>query len=111
MAGISLGKDVTVTGISNVTDVTIDELAAEYAVHKRGDTYTKIVKGWIDQTVEVSCNDTPGCVKGGTVTLTHASSGGFPLTGVKYLVTKVAKTEPLDGIVTFSVSLTRARQS
>ena len=110
MAGVSLGKDVTVTGISNVTDVTIDESAAEYAVHKRGDTNTKIVKGWIDQTVEVTCNDAPGTTKGATVTLTHASAGGFQLTAVKYLVTKVAKTEPLDGICTYSVSLVRARQ-
>lgn len=109
--GISLGKDVTVTGISNVTDVTIDESAAEYAVHKRGDTYTRIVKGWVEQTVEVTCNDPPGCAKGSTVTLTHASTGGFQLSAVKYLVTKVAKTEPLDGICTYSVSLVRARQS
>ena len=111
MAGISLGKDVAVTGISNVTDVTIDESAAEYDVHKRGDTYTKIVKGWIDQTVDVTCNDAPGTTKGATVTLTHQSNGGFPLSAVKYLVTKVGKTEPLDGIITYSVSLVRARQS
>ena len=99
---VQLGKDVTITGISNARTVTVNNSAAEVDVTKLGDTSRKFKKAMIEQTVEVECVDDPGVTVGGTFTLSGSSTGN-----VTYVVTNVSRTDPIDGIQTFTVSASR----
>jgi hypothetical protein len=58
----------------------------------------------IEQTVEVECVDDPGVDAGDTFTLGGVATGN----SVEYIVTSVARSEPIDGIATFTVSASRA---
>jgi hypothetical protein len=99
---VTLGKDVTITGVNNARTVTINNTAAEVDVTKLGDTSRKFRKAMIEQTVEVECVDVPGVSEGDTFTLTGTDTGN-----VKYVVTSVAEADPIDGIKTFTVSASR----
>jgi hypothetical protein len=99
---VQLGKDVTITGITNARTVTVNNSAAEVDVTKLGDTSRKFKKAMIEQTVEVECVDVPGVEVGDTFTLSGSSTGN-----VVYVVTKVAEADPIDGIKTFTVSASR----
>jgi hypothetical protein len=99
---VQLGKEVTITGISNARSVTVNNSAAEVDVTKLGDTSRKFKKAMIEQTVEVECVDDPGVAVGDVFTLSGPSTGN-----VKYVVTNVARTDPIDGIRTFTVSASR----
>lgn len=109
MPTMVLGKDVSVTGVSNVVELTHSENAATYDTTKKGDSYRKILKGWIEDTITVNCNDAPGCARGDAVTISYTCASGFT-TSAKYLVTKVTRNEPLDGIITYDVELSRGVQ-
>jgi hypothetical protein len=99
---VTLGKDVTITGILNARSVSVTNSGNEVDVTKFGDTRRKMVKALIEQTVEVECVDEPGVDAGDTFTL-----GGSATGNVKYVVTNVTKSDPIDGIQTFTVSATR----
>jgi Tfp pilus assembly protein PilW len=99
---VTLGKDVTISGISNARTVTVNNSAAEVDVTKFGDTSRKFRKALIEQTVEVECVDSPGVDAGDTFTLSGAGTGN-----VVYVVTNVAEADPIDGIKTFTVSASR----
>ena len=99
---ITLGKDVTLTGISNARSCTVSHSASEIDVTKLGDTSRKFRKAMIEQTVELECVDDPGCTIGGTFTL-----GGTATGNATYIVTNIGRSEPLDGIVTYTVSGSR----
>lgn len=99
---VTLGKDVTITGITNARTVTVNNSAAEIDVTKFGDTSRKFKKALIEQTVEVECVDDPGVEAGDTFTLGGTSTGQ-----VTYVVTSVAEADPIDGIKTFTVSASR----
>lgn len=99
---VTLGKDVTITGITNARTVTVTNSAAEVDVTKLGDTSRKFRKAMIEQTVEVECVDAPGVGAGDTFTLGGADTGN-----VEYIVTSVAESNPIDGIKTFTVSASR----
>jgi hypothetical protein len=99
---ITLGKDVTITGITNARTVTVNNSAAEVDVTKLGDTSRKFRKALIEQTIEVECVDDPGVDAGDTFTLAGADTGN-----VIYVVTNVAEADPIDGIKTFTVSASR----
>jgi hypothetical protein len=99
---VTLGKDVTITGVSNARTVTVTNSAAEVDVTKLGDTSRKFRKALIEQTVEVECVDAPGVDAGDTFTLSGATTGN-----VEYIVTSVAEADPIDGIKTFTVSASR----
>jgi hypothetical protein len=99
---VTLGKDVTITGVSNARTVTVTNSAAEVDVTKLGDTSRKFRKAMIEQTVEVECVDAPGVDAGDTFTLSGADTGN-----VQYIVTSVAEADPIDGIKTFTVSASR----
>lgn len=109
MPTLTLGKDISVTGISNAVDLTHSESAATYDTTKKGDSYRKIVKGWIEDTITVNCNDAPGCARGNVVTISYTNPSGDAVSA-KYLVVKVTKNEPLDGIITYDVELSRGVQ-
>ena len=66
---IQLGKDVTITGVSNARSCTVSHSASEVDVTKFGDTSRKFRKALIEQTVEVECVDSPGVTVGGTFTI------------------------------------------
>jgi hypothetical protein len=100
---VQLGKDVAITGISNARSVTVNNSAAEVDVTKLGDTSRKFKKAMIEQTVEVECVDEPGVAVGATFTLSGSSTGN-----VTYVVTNVSRTDPIDGIRTFTVSASRS---
>ena len=100
---VQLGKDVTITGVSNARTVTVNNSAAEVDVTKLGDTSRKFRKALIEQTVEVECVDDPGVEAGDTFTLSGSSTGD-----VVYVVTNVAESDPIDGIKTFTVSASRS---
>lgn len=99
---VTLGKDVSISGISNARSVTVNNTAAEVDVTKLGDTSRKFRKAMIEQTVEVECVDDPGVAVGDVFTLSGSATGN-----VKYVVTNVAETDPIDGIKTFTVSASR----
>jgi hypothetical protein len=101
---ITLGKDVTITGLTGARSVSVTNSAAEVDVTKFGDTARKFKKALIEQTVEVECVDDPGVAAGDTFTLGGVTTGNT----VEYIVTSVARSEPIDGIQTFTVSASRA---
>jgi hypothetical protein len=101
---ITLGKDVAITGLTGARSVTVNNSAAEVDVTKFGDTARKFKKAMIEQTVEVECVDDPGVDAGDTFTLGGVATGN----SVDYIVTSVARSEPIDGISTFTVSASRA---
>ena len=100
---VTLGKDVTITGVSNARTVTVNNSAAEVDVTKLGDTSRKFRKALIEQTVEVDCVDAPGVEAGDMFTLSGSNTGD-----VVYVVTNVAESDPIDGIKTFTVSASRS---
>lgn len=99
---ITLGKDVTVTGVNNARSCTVTNTASEVDVTKFGDTSRKFRKALIEQTVEVECIDSPGVSIGGTFTI-----GGTATGNATYICTNLSESQPLDGIVTYTVSGTR----
>jgi hypothetical protein len=105
MATVILGKDVTITGVSNARSCTVTNSAGEVDVTKFGDTSRKFRKAMIEQTVELECVDAPGVDVGDTFALTGPSTGN-----ATYIVTNVAEADPIDGIKTFTVSATRTEQ-
>ena len=113
MAGetIVLGKDVTYTGISNVREGTITTAHSEIDKTKKGDSKRTILKGWATLTLEVTCVDSPGCSAGSVITVSTSNANGHNLSAVEFLVTSVSQSEPLDDIITYTVSATRGVQS
>jgi hypothetical protein len=99
---VTLGKDVTITGLANARSVTVNNSANEVEITKFGDSVRKFVKAMIEQTVEVECVDAPGKAVGETFTLSGSTTGD-----VLYVVTNVSRSEPIDGITTFTVSASR----
>lgn len=112
MAGetIVLGKNVTYTGISNVSDGSITTTFTEIDKTKAGDTERTIIRGWAEQTLEVTCIDSPGVNEGSVVTVSASGANGHNLSSIKFLVTSVSTSEPLDDKITYSVSCTRGVQ-
>jgi hypothetical protein len=100
---VLLGKDVTITGVSNARSCTVTNTASEVDVTKFGDTSRKFRKSLIEQTVELECVDDPGVETGDTFTL-----GGTQTGNVEYIVTSVKEDDPIDGIKTYTVSASRS---
>jgi hypothetical protein len=103
---ITLGKDVTITGVSNARSCTVSNSASEIDVTSFADGsagFRKYKKALIEQTVELECVDTPGVSIGGTFTLSGTNTGN-----VVYVVTNIAESDPIDGIKTFTVSGSRS---
>jgi hypothetical protein len=100
---VTLGKDVTISGLSNARSITVNNTANEVDVTKFGDTFRKFVKAMVEQTIEVECVDAPGKAVGETFTLTGTTTGDT----VEFVVTNVAQSQPIDGIITFTVSAQR----
>lgn len=101
-AVITLGKDVTISGVANARSVTVTQSAAEIDVTKFGDTERHYRKALIEQTVEVECVDAPGVEAGDVFNLSGPQTGA-----ATYVVTNVAESAPIDGIVTYTVSASR----
>ena len=99
---ITLGKDVTVTGISNARSCTVSSSASDVDVTKFGDTSRKFRKALIEQTIEVECVDAPGVSIGGVFTI-----GGTETGDATYICTNIGESQPLDGIITYTVSGSR----
>lgn len=99
---VTLGKDVTITGVNNARSCTVTNSASDVDVTKFGDTSRKFRKALIEQTIEVECVDSPGVVAGDTFTISGTETGN-----ATYICTKVAESQPLDGIVTYAVSGSR----
>ena len=99
---ITLGKDVTVTGVTNARTCTVTNSASDVDVTKFGDTSRKFRKALIEQTIELECVDVPGVTIGGTFTIGGTSTGN-----ATYVVTNIAQSQPLDGITTYTVSGSR----
>ncbi len=103
---IKLGKDVTITGVSNARSCTVSHSASEVDVTKFGDASRKFRKALIEQTVELECVDAPGVTIGGTFTIAGTATGN-----ASYVCTNIAQSSPLDGITTFTVSGSRTVSS
>jgi hypothetical protein len=99
---VTLGKDVTIQGVSNARSCTVSSSASEIDVTKFGDSSRKFRKALIEQTIEVECVDDPGVNAGDKFTI-----GGTTTGDASYICTSVARSEPIDGIVTYSVSGSR----
>jgi hypothetical protein len=100
---VQLGKEVTITGVANARSATVTNSASDVDVTKLGDTSRKFRKALIEQTIEVECVDTPGVSVGGTFTVTGTTTGN-----ASYICTNLGKSEPIDGIVTYTVSGSRS---
>jgi hypothetical protein len=104
---VTLGKDVTVTGVSNARSCTVSSSASEIDVTSFADAATgfrKYKKALIEQTCELECVDAPGVSIGATFTLSGPTTGN----AVEFIVTNIAKSDPIDGIITYTVSASRA---
>ena len=101
---VTLGKDVTITGVTGVRSVSVNNSAAEVDVTKFGDTRRKFKKALVEQTAELECVDDPGVAVGNSFTLGGPTFGNT----VEFIVTSIAQAEPIDGIITYTVSATRA---
>jgi hypothetical protein len=101
-ATVTLGKNVTINGLSNARSCTVTNSASDVDVTKFGDTSRKFKKALIEQTIEVECVDAPGVDVGAVFTL-----GGTHTGDATYIVTNIAESQPLDGIVTYTVSASR----
>lgn len=99
---IVLGKNVTITGVTNARSCTISHSASEVDVTKLGDTSRKFRKALIEQTIEVECVDSPNVTVGSNFTIAGTNTGN-----ATYVCTSIARSEPLDGIITFTVSGSR----
>lgn len=99
---VTLGKDVTISGVSNARSCTVTNTASDVDVTKFGDASRKFRKALIEQTIEVECVDDPGVDIGDTFTI-----GGTQTGDASYICTSVAESQPLDGIVTYTVSGSR----
>ena len=102
---IILGKDVTITGVSNARSCTVTNSASEIDVTKFGDSARKFQKALIEQTIELECVDDPGVEEGDAFTIGGTSTGN-----ATYICTSVAESYPLDGITTYTVSGSRTIQ-
>lgn len=100
---IKLGKDVTITGVSNARSCTVSSSASEIDVTKFGDASRKFRKALIEQTIEVECVDVPGVIIGNTFVITGTVTGN-----ATYVCTSIARSEPLDGVITYTVSGSRS---
>jgi hypothetical protein len=103
---ITLGKDVSVTGVSNARSCTVTNTASEVDVTKFGDTARKFRKALVEQTIEVECVDAPGVTIGGTFTIAGTQTGN-----ATYICTSISESQPLEGIVTYTVSGSRTTSS
>ena len=109
---VTLGKDVSVTGVSNARSVTVDASGNEIDITKLGDTVRKFRTSHVELTCEVECVDDPGVSVGGTFTLSGPQivGGTFTLSGPQigasktFVVTSVVENQPLDDIITYTVS-------
>jgi hypothetical protein len=99
---ILLGRSVTITGVTGARSCTVTNSASEIDVTALGNTSRKFRRGMVEQTIEVECVDVPGVTAGSTFTISGTSTGN-----ASYVCTSVKRDEPLDGIVTFTVSGTR----
>jgi hypothetical protein len=99
---ITLGKDVIITGVANARSATVTNSASDVDVTKFGDTSRKFRKALIEQTIELECVDAPGVSIGGTFTISGTQTGN-----ATYICTNVGQSQPLDGIITFTVSGSR----
>jgi len=99
---IQLGKDVTVTGVANARSCTVTSTASDIDVTKFGDTSRKFRKALVEQTIEVECVDAPSVTIGGTFTIAGTNTGN-----ATYICTNISESQPLDGIVTYTVSGSR----
>jgi len=99
---ITLGKDVTISGVANARSATVTNSASDVDVTKFGDTSRKFRKALIEQTIELECVDAPGVSIGGTFTISGTQTGN-----ATYICTNVGQSQPLDGIITFTVSGSR----
>jgi hypothetical protein len=99
---VTLGKNVNVTGVSNARSATVTNSAADVDVTKFGDTSRKFRKALIEQTIELECVDAPGVTIGGTFTIAGTQTGN-----ANYICTNIGQSQPLDGIITYTVSGTR----
>jgi len=97
---VTLGKDTTVTGVSNVRSVTVDASGNEIDITKLGDTVRKFRTSHVELTCEVECVDDPGVNVGDTFTLSGPQIG----VSKTFVVTSVVENQPLDDIITFTVS-------
>jgi hypothetical protein len=107
---VTLGKDVTVSGVSNARSITINNSANEVDCTAFGDGATgfrKYKKALIEQTCEIECIDDPGVTIGSAFSL---GGDNFTTGKVKYIVTNIGRSDPIDGIRTFTVSASRAKQ-
>ena len=102
---ITLGKDVTITGVSNARSCTVTNSASDVDVTKFGDTSRKYRKALIEQTIELECVDAPGVTIGNTFTIAGTQTGN-----ATYVCTNIARSQPLDGIETYTVSGSRTVQ-
>ncbi|NBW11326.1 MAG: hypothetical protein EBR82_25170 [Caulobacteraceae bacterium] len=99
---VTLGKDVTISGVSNARSCTVTNSASDVDVTKFGDTSRKFRKALIEQTIELECVDDPGVTVGSTFSITGTQTGN-----ATYICTNVAESQPLDGIITYTVSGSR----
>jgi hypothetical protein len=102
---VTLGKDVTISGLSSARSITVNNTANEVDVTKFGDTFRTFVKAMVEQTIEVECVDAPGKDVGQTFTLTGTTTGNT----IEFVVTNVAQSQPIDGIITYTVSAQRSK--
>lgn len=99
---IKLGKDVTIGGVNGARSCTVSHSASEVDVTKFGDTSRRFSKALIEQTIELECVESPGVTIGASFTISGTATGN-----ATYICTNITESQPLDGVVTYTVSGSR----
>lgn len=105
---VTLGKNVTVAGVSGARSCSISNTANEVECTTFADGaagFRKYKKALIEQTCELECVDDPGVAVGASFTLT--TTGISTANNIEFVITSIAKGQPLDGIETYTVSASR----
>ncbi len=96
---ITLGKDVTISGVQGVRSATVSNTANEVDVTALGDSSRKFKKALVDTTIEIECIEPPGISAGSTFTIGGTSTGNHT-----FICTSVKTDSPIDGVQSYTVS-------
>jgi hypothetical protein len=103
---IQLGKNMGDPGLGGcVRSVSATSDAPQIDKTCRGDASRSYFAGFKTATVEIECLDDPGVEPGDDVTLTAGHASG------PFKVMSIAKSEPLDDVVTYRVTCMRTNPS
>lgn len=112
---IMLGKDATLSvggNVVGVTNVTWSQSARTIEINAYGERKSEVYQTGYDATLSFEVNDSQSlsaintAMQDGTVVTVTGGSGNWSFPAV---ITSISETDPLDGVITFSVEAKMTR--